>query len=368
MKKLNLFTFILAGLFVFASCEETMGPTLSEDVQEPSFTNSPSGQSFVLSEDAKDEVAFELEWSRPDFGFSSAAMFTVQMAEAGTEFEESESLGETNSNSFSMTVGALNSTMLGAGFPADMEAEIEVRVMTVISEDVDTLYTSPISMTVTPYLVDAGLPDLLNMYFVGDATSAGWNNDNNNMPMVRLPDSEENNFTFTGRFAGGTEFKLLETLGAWQPQWGDNGGALASNEDLGGDPGSLVITAGDGYYTVGIDIEARTYSIGEYDESSAATYTTIGLIGDATPNGWDSDTDLTQSSFDSHIWYINDIELTSGEAKFRAENDWATNWGANTEFSGFGSIDGPNIPVSPGTYNVWFNDLDGSYIFIPVQE
>lgn len=363
MKKLNLFIFVLAGLFVFTSCEDSTGPTLSTNVQEPSFVNAPSGQSYMLLEANSEDVALELEWTRPGVGFRAAATYTIEMAEAGTDFADPEAMLETTQNSVSITVSELNSSMLSAGFPENVETQVDLRVITEINEEVETMYSSAITIGVTPYFADTGL---LNLFLVGSATSAGWDNNNNNMPMVRLPGSDENNFSFTGRFLtdAGNEFKLLENLGAWQPQWGDDQGALASSADLGNDPNSLLITGGTGYYTVEIDIEARTYSIASYDASGAATYTTIGLIGDGTPGGWDADTEMTQSSFDDHMWYLNDVELVDGFAKFRANGAWATNWGAGTEFSGFGVQDGANIPVTAGTYDIWFNDLTGGYMFI----
>ena len=137
---------------------------------------------------------------------------------------------------------------------------------------------------------------------------------------------------------------------------------------LGEDPGVFEITDGDGYYTLTLDLDNLTFSIDSFDESGAATYSTIGIIGDSTPDGWGADTDMTQSTFDPHLWYITGIDLVDGEAKFRAGDAWDTNWGADTELTGFGTQDGPNIPVSEGSYDVWFNDLDGSYVFITNEE
>ncbi|MDZ7604521.1 MAG: hypothetical protein U5K79_02815 [Cyclobacteriaceae bacterium] len=59
-----------------------------------------------------------------------------------------------------------------------------------------------------------------------------------------------------------------------------------------------------------------------------------------------------------------EITVTDGEAKFRAENDWAANWGATSYPSGFATSGGPNIPVKAGTYFVWFHDATGEYAFM----
>ena len=101
--------------------------------------------------------------------------------------------------------------------------------------------------------------------------------------------------------------------------------------------------------------------------ATAPTYTTVGIIGDSTPNGWGASTAMVQSSFDPHQYSLRDVTLISGEMKFRANDDWATNWGSDTEFSGQGTQDGANIPIAPGTYDIFFNDIDGRYILIPVE-
>ena len=54
--------------------------------------------------------------------------------------------------------------------------------------------------------------------------------------------------------------------------------------------------------------------------------------------------------------------------KFRADNAWDVDWGSNTPISGTGTQGGSNIPVSvAGTYDIWFNDITGNYIFIPIK-
>ena len=77
------------------------------------------------------------------------------------------------------------------------------------------------------------------------------------------------------------------------------------------------------------------------------TITRIGIIGDATPGGWDSDTQLTYNSA-TGAWE-GVVTLTAGTIKFRANNGWDINWG--------GALNnlvenGENITVTAGTYKV----------------
>jgi hypothetical protein len=53
-----------------------------------------------------------------------------------------------------------------------------------------------------------------------------------------------------------------------------------------------------------------------------------GIIGDATPSGWDADTDLVYDL--STKKYTYDGALKVGEYKFRKDNDWTVNYGDKT--------------------------------------
>jgi len=99
-----------------------------------------------------------------------------------------------------------------------------------------------------------------------------------------------------------------------------------------------------------------------------ATYETVGVIGTATTKGWDESTPMVQNEEDVHQWTLEGFTLSTGELKFRANNNWNVNWGA-TEFpTGTGTQDGPNIPVPAGLYNVFFNDTNGEYRFESIAD
>ena len=53
-----------------------------------------------------------------------------------------------------------------------------------------------------------------------------------------------------------------------------------------------------------------------------------------------------------------------GKVKFRANGSWDINWGGTELPAGTGYQNGPDIMLSAATYNVYFNDITGQYIFI----
>lgn len=139
---------------------------------------------------------------------------------------------------------------------------------------------------------------------------------------------------YTGFMWLGTEFKFCS-----QPNWdGTNYGADFSTD---GGAGNMTLPAGlsEGYYKVDFSLATNTVNFTEV--------TTIGVIGDATPLGWDASTPLTYNK-DGRCWE-GDVTFNDGTFKFRANNAWDINWGGNKDDLSFG---GDNIPVTAGTYHV----------------
>ena len=122
-----------------------------------------------------------------------------------------------------------------------------------------------------------------------------------------------------------------------QPNWdGTNyGGAFfGESED------NIMMTQEAGFYQVDVDLSAKTYTLTPF---------TIGIIGSATPKGWDGDTNMTYNP-EERCWELKDVELTDGEMKFRHTNDWSLSWGG--ELDNLTTQNGPNIAVAAGTYDI----------------
>lgn len=129
-----------------------------------------------------------------------------------------------------------------------------------------------------------------------------------------------------------------------QPEWkGTNYGA---DFNTAADAADITMTEEAGYYKVDVDLESKSYVL--------TPITTIGIIGSASPKGWDSDVDMTYVPYNAETkelgyWEIKDVTFTSGEIKFRANDDWAINWGGDTNALTQG---GDNISVEAGTYDI----------------
>ena len=131
-----------------------------------------------------------------------------------------------------------------------------------------------------------------------------------------------------------------------QPNWdGTNYGA---DFNTAGDAANITMTEPAGYYKVDVDLSAKTYTL--------IPITTIGIIGSASPNGWDSDVDMNYVPFNAETkelgyWEIKDITLTNGEIKFRANDAWDISWGGTPDaLTTQGGA--ANLSVEAGTYDI----------------
>ena len=107
------------------------------------------------------------------------------------------------------------------------------------------------------------------------------------------------------------------------PDWDHtNYGAGAAEGTLSTAGGNLMVSAA-GLYWCSVSTAALTYSLYQV--------TTIGVIGDATPNGWSGSTALVATDDKMLVWE-GDIEFAAaGKWKFRANDDWAVNLGGSLD-------------------------------------
>ena len=104
--------------------------------------------------------------------------------------------------------------------------------------------------------------------------------------------------------------------------------------------GNIFMTEAPGYYKIDVDLSTKTYNL--------TPITTIGIIGDATADGWNSDQDMTYNQAE-RCWEIKDVTLKAGSFKFRANDGWDINWGGTPDNL---TQNGDNINVDAGTYDI----------------
>ena len=161
------------------------------------------------------------------------------------------------------------------------------------------------------------------VYIAG--TADGWSGNGGKLASVKEANDYYGFINATG------EFKIQKNQGSWATNWGGSNGTLVAG-------GNNI--AANGFVYVNANLNNMTYSVTEI--------TSMGIIGDATAGGWDTETALTYNA-ENNTWEATDVVLTAGSIKFRANNGWDINFG--------GALDnlvnnGDNITVEAGTYKV----------------
>ncbi len=194
------------------------------------------------------------------------------------------------------------------------------------------------------------VPSLSAVSIIGSGTPGGWGADTN----LTQDGTNPNIFTGTVVLTDG-EAKFRKT-GDWDTNWGST-----TYPSGNGTPGGPNIPVKAGTYFVRLDIATGEYAFGPANRSTP--FADIGVIGDSTPNGWGSDTDLIKNPANPFKW-SKKLILVAGQAKFRANNDWGVNWGSKPFPTGVATQGGDNIEnVTAGTYQITFNTLTGEYTF-----
>lgn len=329
-KIIYLFCF---SLLVF-SCTENEPDIIQIEAVSIGAINTPTnGETFVLNpaEDSGN-TALTISWGSANYGFQTGINYTVEFALAGSSFAEPVVVGTTTNRFLSMNVSELNSACVLSGLPPFLEGSVEIR----IKSDVGTQgslpqYSEPVTINVTPFTTE--LPKI-----AVPGNHQGWNP--GTAPLLAASAFGATDYEGYVWLDGIYQFLAPDTAGNFDwgtTQWGDDGsfsGILAIED-------RVDCTADAGYYLVRADTDALTYSTTPYS---------WGLIGSATPDGWDSDQDMTYDP-DSRTWTIT-LDLTQADIKFRANDDWGWNYG-DTGADGELNNDGDNIVVpAAGNYTV----------------
>lgn len=350
LTKLSLVALLLPLLW---SCSEIDNPKIIQQTA----SNLIAPPTAIVLDEADSATIVSFTASPVDFGVPTEVTYILQVDRQGAGFENALDVATSTTTTIEVRGDVLNRRAIARGVLPGEAGALEFRIRATSSRGLPALNGQASVINVTPY---ATLEVLRNLFLVGDATKAGWENNNQNPALFRDP-ANDDLYVYTGFFRAGA-FKLLERLGEWRPQWGTNDGTTIAVNDGDNEP-DVITVATAGYYTFTVNLSDNSFSLVPFEGPTNVTFETVGIIGDATPNGWDNSTAMTGFAFDPHIWRIS-ATLTQGEMKFRANNSWDVNWGANTAISGKGVQEGPNIPIDAGNYIIWFNSLDGRYILI----
>lgn len=193
------------------------------------------------------------------------------------------------------------------------------------TNSVGTAYGPEVSFTTLVSLRTWYLPgDYVAASYPG-TTFADWSPENS--PQVKSVEATPDNLEGYVYMANSSNSWKFATQPNWDgPNYGGNAGILDPSGDNNSSPA--------GYYKINADAGKMTYT---------AIATNWGVIGDASPKGWDDETALTYNPT-AQTWQ-GVIHLTAAEFKFRANHSWYYNYGSTAKDATL-NAEGDNIPVT----------------------
>jgi len=295
----------------------------------PTITSPINGTAIVLKENQAANP-FVVTWTPADFNFRAAATYAVEIARAGKGFKDAVVLGTSNTTSLQTTVEKLNNVLYAAlELPGEEPSDVEMRLAVTLNPNVDVVYSDTVKLKVTPYTIVVVYPQLQV-----PGSYQGWNPADNTTVIF----SAKSNNRYEGYIYfkdDNTEYKY--TVGpSWAENYGDNGGDGTLERD-----GANIKAGPAGVYRLRVNLNDLTHD---------NLRTEWGLIGSATPDGWNSDQNMTYDPV-ANKWTIT-LNLVAGEIKFRANDSWDVNLG-DDGLNKTLEYNGANIPIpAAGNYTI----------------
>jgi hypothetical protein len=356
-KHLNIFLTLVAATSLFFGCDDDPALTVLAPVD---FADAPdvSAGSIVITEKNKIERLLQVSWKAVVFPVEAPVTYTLQFetpdgisgANAWAEAVKMEIGEDLLSTSYSGT--ELNAIALELGLQPGKEGTIVMRVQGTMSRNI---FSPETSVRVTPIEVPK-IIDYPSLYIAGDYQ--GWN--------IGAPSkisSVNNDGIYEGYIhipAGGTrEFKLYA-----QPDWGPTSYGYDSEGKIkvANFAGANFVAPSDGYYLFMVNVNDMTYQLIKIS---------WGIIGAATPGGWDADTPLVYSP-ETQTWTVTANMKADGSFKFRANNAWVFDFGNNGGKLVYANhpwkpyVEQPHFTVpSDGSYTITLDlHIPGNYAFM----
>lgn len=335
-------TLLLSFVLINVSCENEDKTTISAGGDGAELLNPSNGTVFSLRPDKADDLATTFVWNHADYGVQTGVNYTVEFAADGTDFANPIDGGSPfNNQKFkSYTVSELNQIATDLGLIPFANGDVQVRIKSWLGDNIEMVnYSNIVTLTLNRFTNE--LPKL-----AVPGNHQGWSPTAADVP--KIASSGYGKTDFEGYLFLDGEFKLLSpkpdgTFDWGTQDWGDDGNFSGILKDGAGEV-NIVATAG--YYRLKADTALLTYN---------AAPMNWGLIGSATPGGWDNSTPLTYNPATKKLEGV--FVLVPGEYKFRANNNWDVNLGGfQADKPGTGdmmSYGGANIVLTAGgTYKV----------------
>ena len=348
MKILKYFTLLAAAAGLMSACTsdlEKVQTLPAEDVVAPVLHELESNEVAITAETLVN--TFKVSWDAAYFGDKIVPNYSVLIADESVEVAVAVGITATE---VALTYEQLNLAASssvedgGLGLPIDVASDVKLRIGATIGNSFDTYYSESADLRITPTSSEKKFPMI---YMPG--SYQGW-----------APDKAATNYQVLYDFAGNGVFEGVADFGSaddaarewkftrdanWDFDWGIPAGETPEAEAAevtlinndGGDRSNINIYLKNRFYHFTMDTNT-----GLLKKNFA--FNQVGVIG--LNGNWESDIVMEFNAAKRRFYA--DIDATADtEMKFRADADWALNWGVDC------AQGGDNIPVAAGQYRVY---------------
>jgi starch-binding outer membrane protein SusE/F len=335
MKKILI---IFLSVCALVSCEkdETM-MTISGDPAPAVITSHDNGFTKVITEDVLSEnITFE--WAKADYGVNTQVTYALQIDAEENGFSLPVVLGTTQNTSLTLSLEELNQKLISqVKVTPNVEAPVQLRVVSTINDQLSEI-SEVIAMTFTAWKSVAPAPPA-TLWVPGGYQ--GWNP--GVAPVIYA--NSETEYEGYVYIQEGTGFKFTSSPDWDHINYGDSGtpGVLTTDGLANG-----MSASEPGYYYFKVNTQALTYEMYRVES--------FGLIGTATPGGWNTST--TMDFNPATKLFTKTVELSGGALKFRANNDWAHNYGPENSDALNGTLTKTDAAITIADAGVYTITLD----------
>ena len=345
MKITKYFLSMAAALGMIAGCQkpEMIQIAAPEDVKAPVLEAVQGPIEITPTNMALEKVTFN--WSAADYGVATQVNYSLEAATAAAPDTKVTITSGITGTTAELTYDQLNQILFNDLKLADGVAQDVIFMVGAKVGEYAKIYSNEITVSCKVTAAEKVYPKL---------TVAGSYAYNNWTPGKGqfVFDFEGTDIQYSGVIDFGEDVSALNFKFVGEA-WGNNEYSVPSGEAQAPEAAELPLVAGGGD-NIAAYTTHRYYSL-TLDKSAPKviknfSFNSLGVIGDATPTAWDSDTDMAFNPVKQRFYV--DITLADGTIKFRANDAWDVNWGGA---DGVLVSGGDNIPVSAGNYRIYVN-------------
>jgi hypothetical protein len=352
--------FKITILLLLGACKKDGDPYNLQRGAFQSNALTASVNSLVLQPAMENDTVLVFSWAGADFGKQPVVSYSLQLGTI-TDTANNWATGKiftigSNQLKYAFVGKDLNNLLNGMGLAPGVANTIAVRIKADVPQfngaasTIEPVYSNTVIQQITPFGLTLYVPGDYQGWSPGTAPQLA--------PVNGRAGLYEGYVYMSG--AGQHYFKYTNAPDWNHTNYGDGGNGSFSTDGL---AAGLSVPDG-GYYYLTANLNNNTWT---------ATKTTWGIIGDATPGGWNNDTQL---SYDvaNQVWKVTANMLANGSFKFRANNEWVIDFGidntgklqyADNPFLGYtAGLNNLSVSVN-GNYTITLDlHVPGKYTYI----